>query len=46
MRPDHVEVSRDATKAKWLVRIVNGDEVIRRHCDLSRNADEQNLRQR
>lgn len=44
MRPDHVEVSWDATKAKWLVRIANGDEVILRHCDLSRNADEQNLR--
>jgi hypothetical protein len=44
MRPDHVEVSWDATKAKWVVRIAYGDEVIRRHCDLPRNADDQNLR--
>ncbi len=35
-----VEVSWDASKAKWLVRIVNGEEVIRRYCSLPKNADE------
>jgi len=28
MRADQVEVSWDAGKGKWLVRIVNGEEVI------------------
>jgi hypothetical protein len=41
MRADRVEVSWDAGKAKWLVRIVNGEEVIRRYCNLPKNADEQ-----
>ena len=41
MRADQVEVSWDADKAKWLVRIVNGGEVIRRYCNLPKNADEQ-----
>jgi len=41
MRADQVEVSWDAGKAKWLVRIVNGGEVIRRYCNLPKNADEQ-----
>jgi len=40
MRADQVEVSWDAGKAKWLVRIVNGEEVIRRYCNLPKNADE------
>jgi hypothetical protein len=40
MRADQVEVSWDAGKAKWLVRIVNGEEVIRRYCSLPKNADE------
>jgi hypothetical protein len=40
MRADQVEVSWDANKGKWLVRIVNGEEVIRRYCDLPKNADE------
>jgi hypothetical protein len=44
MRPDHVEVSWDATKSKWVIRIETGEEVIRRHCDLRRNADERTLR--
>ncbi|MGA7624572.1 MAG: hypothetical protein WCA91_13435 [Candidatus Acidiferrales bacterium] len=44
MSPDHVEVSWDTNKSKWLIRIETGDEVIRRHCDLPRNADEQTLR--
>jgi hypothetical protein len=41
MRADQVEVSWDAGKTKWLVRIVNGEEVIRRYCNLPKSADEQ-----
>ncbi|HXZ20008.1 MAG TPA: hypothetical protein VEG63_08660 [Candidatus Acidoferrales bacterium] len=44
MRADRVEVSWEAQKSKWLVRIVNGDEVIRRLMDAGRNADDQTLR--
>jgi hypothetical protein len=44
MRADRVEVSWDKDKRKWLVRIEAGSEVIRRHCDKSRDADEQTLR--
>jgi hypothetical protein len=41
---DRVEVSWDSNKNKWLVRIQSGEEVIRRHCDLSKSADDQALR--
>jgi hypothetical protein len=44
MRPDRVEVLWDAAKSKWLVRIENGEEVIRRHCNVPKNADDQTLR--
>lgn len=44
MRADRVEVSWDADKSKWLVRIQSGEEVIRRHCDLPKSADENALR--
>jgi hypothetical protein len=44
MRADHVEVSWDADKSNWLVRIKSGEEVIRRHCKLPKEADEQSLR--
>lgn len=44
MRADRVEVSWDAEKSEWLVRIVSGEEVVRRHVKLSSNADEQALR--
>jgi hypothetical protein len=44
MRADRVEVSWDANKSKWLVRIQAGEEVIRRHCDLPRDAEESALR--
>jgi hypothetical protein len=44
MRPDRVEVLWDAAKSKWLVRIETGEEVIRRHCNAPRNADDQTLR--
>ena len=44
MRADRVEVTWDEAKANWLVRIVNGEEVIRRHCKLPRDSDQQTLR--
>jgi hypothetical protein len=44
MRADSVEVSWDAVKSKWMVRIQAGEEVIRRHCDLPKSADEKALR--
>jgi len=44
MRSDHVQVSWDATKSKWQIRIENGEEVIRRHCDAPKNAEDQTLR--
>lgn len=44
MRADRVEVSWDNDKSKWLVRIASGEEIIRRPCDLPRNADDQTLR--
>jgi hypothetical protein len=43
MRADRVDVSWDKDKRKWLVRIEVGSEVIRRHCDQSRDADERSL---
>jgi hypothetical protein len=39
-----VEVSWNADKHKWLVRIEVGSEVIRRHCDIPQNTDEEKLR--
>jgi hypothetical protein len=44
MRADRVEISWDAAKSKWLVRIGSGEEVIRRHCQAPKDADEQKLR--
>ncbi len=44
MQADRVEVSWDDKKSSWLVRIETGEEVIRRHCKLPRDADEQALR--
>jgi len=44
MAADLVEVSWDNEKSKWLIRITEGEEVIRRHRDLPKNADEQSLR--
>ena len=43
MRADQVEVSWDGGKSKWLVRIINGEEVIRRYCNLPKDAGEQAL---
>jgi hypothetical protein len=44
MRADRVELTWDANKSKWLIRIETGEEVIRRHCELPKDADEQTLR--
>jgi hypothetical protein len=44
MQADKVELSWDGSKSKWLVRIEAGTEVIRRHCNDSRDADEEKLR--
>ncbi len=44
MRADQVELSWDAAKSQWLVRIASGEEVIRRHCKMPKDADEQTLR--
>jgi hypothetical protein len=43
MRADQVEVSWDSAKSKWLVRIVVGEEVVRRYCDAAKNADDATL---
>lgn len=44
MHADRVEISWDAAKSNWLVRIVTGEEVIRRYCKVPKDADEQTLR--
>ncbi len=44
MRADKAEVSWDTSKSKWLVRIQSGDEVMRRHCDVPKSANDQQLR--
>ena len=44
MRADRVEVTWDRGKSSWLVRIVSGEEVIRRQCKISKNSDEHALR--
>ncbi|MGH9741616.1 MAG: hypothetical protein ACRD51_04620 [Candidatus Acidiferrum sp.] len=44
MRADRVELTWDSGKSDWLVRIVSGEEVIRRHCKSPKDADEKTLR--
>jgi len=44
MRADRVEVSWDNDKSDWVIRIQSGDEVIRRHCKVPKDADEKTLR--
>ena len=44
MHADRVEVSWDSSRSNRLVRIVSGEEVIRRHCKAPKDADEQTLR--
>ena len=42
MRAERVQVSWDSNKSKW-VRIEAGAEVIRRHTDVPKDADDQTL---
>jgi hypothetical protein len=44
MHADRVEVTWDTAKSSWLVRIEAGEEAIRRHCKMPKEADEQALR--
>lgn len=44
MRPDKVEVSWDATKSSWLIRIEVGEEVVRRHANLPKAEADDALR--
>jgi hypothetical protein len=44
MHADRVELSWDTAKSSWLVRIEAGEEAIRRHCKMPKDADEQSLR--
>jgi len=44
MQADRVEISWDAARSKWLVRIQAGEEVIRRHFEAPKSSDEQALR--
>jgi hypothetical protein len=43
VRADSVEVSWDQVKSNWLIRIISGEEVIRRHCNLRKDADDKSL---
>jgi hypothetical protein len=44
MKADRAEVSWDEQKKKWLIRIAVGEEVIRRHCEEEKSADQAKLR--
>jgi hypothetical protein len=44
MRADRVEVSWDAKKETWVVRIQTGEYVLRRYCRAPKSADDQALR--
>ncbi len=44
MKADRVEVSWDEQKSQWLIRIVVGEEVIRRYCKDAKNTDPAKLR--
>ena len=44
MRADRVEVSWDAARSMWLLRIASGEEVIRRHSKAAKDADDSSLR--
>lgn len=44
MQLDRVEVCWDEAKSNWVVRMEMGGDVIRRHCDMPKNTDEQALR--
>jgi hypothetical protein len=44
MNPALVEVAWDSTKSKWRVRIEVGEEVVRRHSDVARDASDDVIR--
>jgi hypothetical protein len=44
MRADAVEASWDAAKKQWLLRIRVGEEVVRRHCSVPKDAQDQQLK--
>lgn len=44
MKADSIEISRDEQHNRWLIRIKIGEEVIRRHSNESKNADQDTLR--
>jgi hypothetical protein len=44
MHADKVEVSWDTGKSNWLVRILSGEEVIRRQCKEAKTVDDNKLR--
>ena len=44
MHPDRAEFLWDAAKSEWMIRIETGEEVIRRHCDAPKHADDQTPR--
>jgi len=43
MRADRVELSWDADKSNWLIRITSGEEVIRRRFQARKDADDKTL---
>jgi hypothetical protein len=43
MHADRVDLSWDLEKSRWIVRIEAGNQVIRRHCDIRKEADEETL---
>jgi hypothetical protein len=44
MRADQVEISWNEAKSSWAVRIVAGEEAVRRHTDLPKSVDDASLR--
>ena len=43
MRADRVELTWDQAKSDWLIRIISGEEVIRRHLQARKDADDKTL---
>ena len=44
MRADQADVTWDQEKNRWVVRIQVGEEVIRRSCDVPKDAGESTIR--
>ncbi|HYL67914.1 MAG TPA: hypothetical protein VEX69_02015 [Candidatus Limnocylindria bacterium] len=43
MRADRVELTWDQAKSNWLIRIISGEEVIRRRFQARKDADDKTL---